>query len=281
MAKAKRNKDGTFKKKGKKKKRKKNPGGGGGGGGGGKKKGRRRRRTSNPWGSRSMTIMGGLKDFWPRFFGKLWVVWAVRRFGAFTPWGTGSVIPGQPQLQSPFAGRSWTMGNYITGYIALKFAAQWLARTRGGSYAHQFFQGGFDALATKLVWTEAFARVPWLQQQFGAHQGNVMQTPDGQTWMMGPNGQWQALQGFGQVVQASPLDGMGQIVQASPLDGMGGTDGFGQIVHATALDGMGQALPSSTPEDESRRLAYNMSGSRDPYASSYMGHADPYATAYN
>ena len=225
-----------------------------------------------------MTIQAGLKDFWPRFLGKLWVVWAVRRWGANTPWGTGSVIPGAPAQSSPFAGRSWTMSNYIIGYIALKFAARFLQGNRGSAWAHNFFRGGFDALATKLVWTEAFARSPWLQQQFGQPpQGQVQQSPDGQTWMM-QDGQLQALQGsMGQLQQASVYDGHGQIVDANALDG------FGQIAVASPLDGMGDMMPSGTAQDEATRAAYAQSGSTDPYTADYLGHAhrDPYVSSYN
>lgn len=181
-----------------------------------------------------MTIASGLKNIWPRVLGKLWVVWAVRRWGGMTPWGTGSMIPGAPATSSPFAGRSWTMSNYLIGYLALKFAAGMLIRHKGSAWAHAFFHGGFDSLATKLIWTEAFARSPWLQQQFGAIPGQVMTDPNtGQTYMQ-QNAAWQALQGAaGQVVTASPLDGFGQLVTASPLDGTP----MGQVVTQSALDG--------------------------------------------
>ena len=215
-----------------------------------------------------MTIASGLRHIWPRILGKLWVVWAVRRWG-----GQGSLWPGAPAMQSPFAGRSWTIGNYIVGYIALRLAAGALARARGSAWAHQFFHGGFDALATKLVWTEGFARSPWLQQQFGHHhhhmgqlmtaspldgmgatEGQVHEDQSGQTWMY-MDGAWQALQGH---------DAYGQLVTASPLDG------FGQLVTASPLDGIGHAMPRDTPRPEAIQAAYQQAGGVNPYATAYM-----------
>lgn len=276
----KRGKDGKYKKGGRRKPRKRNPSVAAAAPRRRRRR-RARRRTRNPssgGGGGSYTIASGLKNFWPRFLGKLWVVWAVRRFGNFSGLGTGSVIPGAPATASPFAGRSWTMGNYIVGYLALKFVANMLTRNRGREWVNNFFHGGFDALATKLVWTEAFARSPWLQGQFGQtghQQGAVMQDPNtGQTYMM-QGGQWQALQGMGQMVEEGPLDGFGQLVDAGPLDG-----GMGQLVDAGPMDGMGQMMPLDTPRSEATDAAYGGRGSSDPYTASYMGHRDPYAATY-
>lgn len=209
-----------------------------------------------------MTLASAVKDFWPEFLGTLFVVWAVRRWG-----GQGSVWPNAPQFNSPFAGRSWTMGNYIVGYIALKLAASALYRMRGARWAVDFYRGGVKSMLKKLVWTEGFARSPWLQQQFGAHgamgqlvtagpldgmpmgqvDGQVMQLPNGQT-MMWLNGQWNALQGN---------DAFGQLVTAGPLD-------------ADLTEGMGHQMTRATPVEEALRAAYQGTGAVSPYATAYQ-----------
>jgi hypothetical protein len=215
-----------------------------------------------------MTIMGAAKDIWPRLLGKLWVVWVVRRFGGFTGMGTGSIFTPTQELHSPFQGRSWTLGNYIVGYLGLKLAAGMLARGRGSGWARSFFMGGFDALASKLVWTEGFARNPWLQQQFGQVQGQTYIDPQSGQQYMFYDGAWQAMQGtdgMGQLVQASEMDGMGQLVQASEMDG------FGQLVTASELDGFGYQMPTDTPRDQGIAAAYQQTGGVDPYTTAYQG----------
>lgn len=264
-----RGKDGKFKKGGRrggKKKRSGNPSGGGGG----KKKKKRRSNPNGGGGGGGMTLWSATKQIWPRVLGKLWVVWAVRRFGGITGWGSGSLFSTQ-EYHSPFRGRSWTIGNYIVGYLALKLAAQMLAKSgRGRAWAREFFQGGFDSLATRLLWTEAFARSPWMQEQFGQVQGQTYRDPStGQTYMFW-DGQYQAMQGaeHGQLVEATAMDGMGQLVEASAMDG---ADGFGQLVDATALDGFGQQMPRGTPQSEAIAAAYQQTGGVDPYATAYQG----------
>lgn len=288
-----RNKKGQFKKGGKgggsKKGRTSNPSKGGGGGGSKKKKPRRSNPNSN--GATAMSIGHGMKNFWPKFLGKLWVVWVVRRFGNLAGqagginWGTGSLIPGAGQTYSPFRGRSWTMANYAVGYFGLKIMANMLLKNRGAAWAHAFFHSGFDSLVSRLVWTEAFARSPWLQQQFGQPAGQaagqvagqVVRDPQtGQTRMF-YDGRWQDLQGAaGQIVHADAMMGaadFGQLIHATPLDG----GDMGQPVHADALMG------NTHPGDAAARAAYaqNPEGVADPYSRDYMGTADPYASMYS
>lgn len=263
---AKRNSKGQFVKKGKRR-RKNNPSGGGGGGG---KRRKRRRNPSNGNGG-SLTIASATRDWWPKFLGKLFVAYAVRRWG-----GQGSVWPAAGQLNSPLAGRSWTLGNYIVGYLALRVFAGFLSKGGRSAFGAAFFRGGFDLLLTKAVWTEGFSRSTWLQEQFGqaGHyaplgqaDGAVTYDQSGQGWMM-MDGQWQALQGMGQLVTAGPLDGgMGQLVTAGPLDGYG----FGQLVTAGPLDDyMGHQMPHSTPAPQAVHAAYQQTGGINPYATAYM-----------
>lgn len=248
-----------------KKRRRNNPSGSGGGGG----RSRRRRRRNPEGGGGSLTIASATKDWWPKFLGKLFVAYAVRRWG-----GQGSVWPGAGQMMSPLAGRSWTLWNYIVGYLALRVVAGFLSKGGRAAFGAQFFRGGFDLLLTKAVWTEGFARSTWLQEQFGQHyaplgqaDGAVTYDQSGQGWMM-MDGQWQALQGMGQLVTAGPLDGrMGQLVTAGPLDGYG----FGQLVTAGPLDDyMGHQMPRGTSTAEGINAAYQQTGGTDPYATAYM-----------
>lgn len=194
------------------------------------------------------------------------MVWVVRRFGDVAPgMGTGSLIPGAAATSSPFAGRSWTLGNYIVGYLGVWAAARMLSRGGRAGFATAFFHGGTDALFTKLVWTEAFARSPWLQQQFGrygagpwpamgAYPGRVGVDPSGQMWMY-RDGAYQAMQGL---EVAGPLDAL---EEAGPLDG---------LESAGPLDGMGHFIPSSAIEAKDAQVArYSQTGYTNPYQAAY------------
>jgi len=237
---------------------------------GGRRRASRRRRRRNPgairrYGGSALglgSIGSDFRDAIPRFLGKLWVAWAVRRWGA--QFGTGGMF-GQAHV-SPTAGESWTFGQYALGYIAANFGARMFARMLHIDAA-KFRQGGLDLVFTKLFWTEGIARSQWAQTQFGTphygHQmlgqaeGDVREGPNGQLWMM-QNGQWIALQGAhgGQLVTASKLDG--QLVAASRLDGVGS---------------YGHALPQDTPSDFATMAAYSRTGSANPYVQSRLAGA--------
>jgi hypothetical protein len=216
--------------------------------------GRRIARRAGRIGLLGLGALGAdLRDAWPRFLGKLWVAWAVRRWGA--QFGGGGLF-GTPQT-SPTAGESWTLGQYFIGYLALTVGSNFFGRWVSPA---QFRQGGIDLLFTKLAWTEGIARSQWAQTQFGAAtygqaEGDVQQTPDGQTWLQ-QGGQWVALQG--QLVQSSPLDGA--LVSASPLDGAGSY-------------GMGHQLTPETDPALAIAAHYQRTGARSPYAAPYLAGA--------
>lgn len=162
-------------------------------------------------------------DFLPRLAGKLVVAWVIRRYGA-----QGQLFGGAVR-NSPMAGGSWTLGQYVLAYLAAHFGAKVFGRVLDGT---KFREGAMDLIMTKFVWTEGFSRSTWAQQQFGAPQ--VAYSPgSGQSWVA-QGGQWSAMQGTGMgdaLVSESPLDGL---VESSPLDGAGG-GGYGHLVAQDTL----------------------------------------------
>jgi hypothetical protein len=182
--------------------------------------------------------MSQVKDFVPRLLGKLFVAFAVRRWGQ-----QGSIMGGQSQ--SPMYGNSWTLGGYVVAVLATHIGARLFGKFISSA---GFKQGGWDLILTKLVWTEGFARSPWLQQTFGQAEGQVQVGPDGQSWIL-QGGQWNAMQG---IVESSPLDG---IVESSPLDGAGSA--------------YGHLLPADTPADVAAAAAYQGAGFTSPYDAAY------------
>lgn len=183
--------------------------------------------------------MAQVKSWLPAMVGKLFVAFAVRRWGQ-----QGSMFG--TQATSPMAGTSWTMGGYVVAILATMLGAKLFGRWISAS---EFKRGAWDLILTKLVWTEGFSRSPWMQQTFGQAEGQVTVDGSGQTWIF-QGGRWQAMQGL---VEQSPLDGL---VEQSPLDGAAGY-------------GYGHLLPADTPAKEARHAAYQGSGYSNPYDAAY------------
>lgn len=156
--------------------------------------------------------MGEVNKWLPAFAGKLFVAFAVRKVGGL---GGGQLLGGAP-IQSPTAGQSWGLGQYIVAALAAHFGAKLFKRVLNPS---EFRRGGLDLLFTKLIWTEGIARSDWAKQQFG-NTGPSYSPSTGQTWLS-TGGRSVAMQG--ELVEASPLDG--ELVEASPLDGHRGMPG--------------------------------------------------------
>jgi hypothetical protein len=181
-----------------------------------------------------------------RLAGKLFVAWVIQKWGERA--GTGSLLPWAGAQNSRFRGQSLTLQQYGIGYFALMFAAKYLRKSKGGAFAQAFFSGGFDALATKLLWTEGIARVPWAQAQFGKTPGQAVQLDSaGNTWMYEDN-QWNSMQGA-ELVDEGPMDGL---ETASALDGV--------LETASALDGIREV-------DLARRGSLMQT---NPYQSAYV-----------
>jgi len=209
---------------------------------------RRRSRRSNP----GILSGSGLQDIakrwgW-RFAGKLAASFVIRKFGS-----PGN-LTGGPAYQSPTAGSSLTIGQYIMASMTVRVIAH-LGKRFFGAGAQQLIEGADDLLLTKLVWTEGISRSQWARGAFGNVNGRIAYTP-GQMWV-GQHGQWNAMQGLGsELVQASPLDGPlgSELVQASPLDGP-----------------MGHLLPPGVDPDVARIGRYQGSGYTNPYQAAMAG----------
>jgi len=223
---------------------------------------RRRRKNPGRIATRARSFGGGLlgigtlgsdmRAAWPALLGKLWVSWAVRRWAG--QFGTGGLFTPK---SSPTMGESWTMGQYVIGYLALSLGSRFFGRFVPQA---EFRRGGISLLFDKLVWTEGLSRSTWAQQQFGgdtygAAEGDVQRTEDGQVWLQ-QGGQWVAMQG--QLVSASPLDG--QLVEASQLDGAGSY-------------GYGHAMDPNTETALAIRSNYSRTGSTNKYAAPYLAGA--------
>jgi hypothetical protein len=174
---------------------------------------RRSRRSAGSSIAKAMTFSGGLKGLGGRMAGKFVVSYVSQQY-AIRFSGAGSLLPGGGAFTSSYRGQSWTLGQYIASYVGLQVACRLMSKMKNSSFATEMFQGGFDTLATKLIWTEGFSRVPMLQQTFGA---TIERDDGGNTWMRDGD-QWNSM---GDVLEeAGPLDGMGDVLEeAGPLDG--------------------------------------------------------------
>lgn len=176
--------------------------------------------------------MGEVNKWLPAFAGKLFVAFAVRKVGGL---GGGQLLGGAP-TQSPTAGQSWGLGQYIVAALATHFGSKLFKRVLNPA---EFRRGGYDLLLTKLVWTEGIARSDWAKEQFGNYSTSYSPST-GQTWLSA-GGRQVAMQG--ELVESSSLDG--ELVEASPLDGSnGGQRGAGM-------------------------MPYHASESNDPYVTNY------------
>lgn len=166
----------------------------------------------------------------PGMLGKLWVAFIVRRMGGMGMGGSlfSSVGGGQPPV-SPMLGQSWGFGQYVFAAIGLHVGAKIFGRFVNAS---EFVKGGWDLILTKALWTEGFARSPWMQATFGQGEGEVRYDEGSGQMFIYQGGRWQAMQGFDGLVQASPMDG---IVAASPLDGSPGYQ-YGHLLPANVDD---------------------------------------------
>lgn len=173
-----------------------------------------RRRRRNParrrgggGGGMLGTLLNEAKSAIPRIFGKIIVSTVAQRFGY------GSIFPGSATT-SPTYGNSWSGQQYgaaiLTAALIGKFGGRWGSEMR---------RGAVDLIVAKFAYTELIARVPMAQSIFGQTEGQVRVDPStGQTWYF-QNGQWNAMQGYGDtLVSASPYDDT--LVSASPLDGL-------------------------------------------------------------
>jgi hypothetical protein len=116
------------------------------------------------------------------------------------------------------------------------------------------------------MYTEAIARWPWAQQQFGqlvqdgplgsdqptnCQPGAVWDDPQGTRWLCAANGTWVSMQGTG----------MGELVQAGPL----GNDSSGGYTP------LGHLLDEGTSDARNEQAEQLWIGSRDPFLAALQG----------
>lgn len=236
---------------------------------------RRRRRSSAPRRRRRRNSSGGggggggfqpfksydMKDLLPYGLSQLAQAFAVRRWG--DAWG-GSMLSGATLATSGYRGQAWTLKNYLictaVGWVGAKVIAK-TGALGGASAARIWWRSAIEQMATRLIWTELFARWSWGQQNFGqlpagCTPGQVYDDGQGNRWLCSANGQWvsmQGLGGYGELVQAGPL-GFGELVQAGPLGDAGGYMPLGHLLDPST---------SYSRNEQAQQLGL---GSRDPYA---------------
>lgn len=205
------------------------------------KKRKGKRRKSNP----SFGFGGVLteaKNALPRLIGRLAVAWAVRRWG-----GTGSLW-GNGVVTSPSAGVSWNWNQYMVASLVAAFGPKLFGKFVN---ATEFRRGAVDIIITKLVWTEGISKSQWAVQQFGTGGDIMGDNSTGQLYV-NQGGSYNAMQGYGDVVEASALDGL---VEANALDGPD-YDEFGHLMPA------GTGTQAGSYHDVGHESAYHAAYSR-------------------
>lgn len=242
---------------------------------------RRRRSRRNPSRARSYakratrrgSFMGGfvlnptapLDGILARLAGKVVVAFAVRR------WGDKETSP-----TSDTTGKAWTFKNYAIALLASYLGGELVARFAGVKNGENFYAGGVDMTATKLMWSELIHRWPTAAKALGrgdrrgymgqmdalaaqATEGDILDDGSGNRWLM-QGGKWVAMMGgeseMGQIKEA---DYLGDVVEATPM---------GQVVEA---DYLGHLQPqSATMPAEAKEAQFLRRGSPDPYHAAYL-----------
>lgn len=159
---------------------------------------RRRRRNPENGGGMAVSWKAIAPGILPAIGGRLALAYAVRNWG--DTWGTG--VFGAGAATSPFAGQPWTFKNYAIGLVTAYVGGK-LLHKRNARWGFNFWRGGVESMAERLLWTEGIGRSSWGQANFGHHMG-------AQLVQAGPMGQ--------QLVSAGPMGA--QLVQAGPMGGM-------------------------------------------------------------
>lgn len=240
---------------------------------------RRRRRTrSNPrsrgrgryLGGFALDPMGPWDGMLPRLAGKVFSVWAVKRWGD---------QPGSPN--SPTTGGAWTFKNYLFSMLAGYLGGELVSRMMDKKAGEQFYQGSADFTATKLMWSEMVMRWGWSANALGSAYpsfaggaypsfGNVEVRQlmeqgmpgdiidDGQgNRLLNKGGRWVAMMGAdmgADIVEAGPL---GEVIEAGPL---------GTVIEAGPL---GHMMPASATAADDAQGSYMFRGSKSPYTAAY------------
>ena len=210
----------------------------------------------------------------PRIAGKLFSVWAVKRWGD---------QPGQPG--SPTTGGAWSFKNYLFSMLAGYLGGELVARTMDASAGRNFYRGSADFTATKAMWSELVMRWGWSANAMGGAAypsfggaaypsfgnvevkqlmaegmpGDILDDGQGNRYL-NKGGRWVAMMGAdmgADIVEAGPLGS--DIVEAGPLGSV--------MVEAGPL---GHMMPAASTRADEARGAYTYRGSKDPYRAAYM-----------
>ncbi len=239
-----------------------------------KKKKRRSKRRDNPnkLFSGVVSMFSGVGGM---IAGEMFAGWVSQRMGA------GQLpFPGATPLPaSPYGGTQWSLWSYLAIAVGGQFAANLVGRMAGPEAKKNFKRGVALSVARKLLWTEGFARQPWLQQAFG---NTLVRTNDGNTYYQAGAGQpYNAMMGFGAtILEARPLDGSSiqpktaldgaQIVRAGPLDTGRGAGGrrYARRARSSAMAGF---YPKTGEDmtDAQRHALWLDAGSSDLYQAAY------------
>lgn len=104
---------------------------------------------------------------------------------------------------------------YVVVGVMARFGMPLLDGVFGAAKTRKMTNAMYTMMVNKFVFTDLLpAGPPFLSETFGAVEGSVCYSQDGQAWL-NQGGQWAAMQGA--IVEATPLDGA--IVEATPLDG--------------------------------------------------------------
>jgi len=203
-----------------------------------------------------------MRDIMPVLAARFFVSYVARTW--LWKWGN-SMFTGAAMSNSPYQGQAWPFGNYAAtlalGYLAAKMLQKW----KGGHFASIFWKTIVADLVTRMVWTEAFTRIPGAQNYFGSDTGMVYRDASGNTWRLDQYGRWQTMQGA--LEMARPLDG--ELDWARPLDGLVGArgpmlsqGGYGGRVHFQGF------VPDTSNDLENAK--YSGSATNDRYAAIYQ-----------
>lgn len=264
MAKPKRDAKGHFVKKTKRKpnpkKRRRSSGGSVSTSPAPRRKGKRRRRNPDGGGG-GVSINAGMRDILPVLAARFFTAYVARTW--LWKWGN-SMFTGAAMPNSPYQGQAWPFGNYAATLVIGYFAAKMLQRWKGAHFASIFWKTIVADSVTRMVWTEAFTRIPGAQNYFGSDMGTVYRDASGNTWRLDQYGRWQSMMGL---ETARPLDG--ELDWARPLDGLVGArgvdrsqGGYGGRVHMQGF------IPEQTTEMEAAK--YAGSATNDRYAAIYQ-----------
>jgi len=218
--------------------------------------------------------MGPMSGLMGRLAGKVFSVWAVKKWGD----PVGSPTSGQ-------TGGAWSFKNYLYSMLSGYLGGELVSRMIGKKAGEDFYRGSADFTATKLMWSQLVMNWDWSKQALGSAYpsfagsaypsfgtaearalmaqgtpGDIFDDGQGNRLLMKPDGRWIPMMGAdlgADIVEAGPLGA--DIVEAGPLGG--------PIVEAGPL---GHMMNSQTSDADSAMAAYTYRGSRDPFQAAFM-----------